>query len=320
MAALSHEMATLAQLAASAAAEAVDLPELAARGVELSVWRLDRLDAAGSGNKLFKLAEHLRAAAAAGQRRVLSFGGAYSNHIHALAAAGAAAGLATVGVIRGEPAAADNPTLRDARAAGMELHFVPRDWYRRHADGHDMPALRERFGDCYVIPEGGAGPAGALGCRVLGEAIGARAERPDLVVLPCGTGATLAGLVAGLADACAVLGVAVLKGGDFLREAVQGQLEALGAGHRQRWAIDTEHHGGGYAKVAPALAEFSAAFSRRTGIPVEPVYTGKMLHALWQDIEQGRFARGTRLLALHTGGLQGARRASATDQPSTGPR
>ena len=103
-----------------------------------------------------------------------------------------------------------------------------------------------------------------------------------------------------------MLGVAVLKGGGFLHEAVRDQLNELGAADGG-WSIDTDHHGGGYARVPPALAEFTAAFSRRTGIPVEPIYTGKMLHALWRGIEQGRFARGTRLLALHTGGLQGAR-------------
>lgn len=300
-------VAELRRLAERAPLDIVRLPELDARGIELKVWRLDRLDPAGSGNKLFKLEGYLRAARVAGQRRVLSFGGAYSNHIHALALAGAAAGLATVGVIRGEPAAATNPTLSDARAAGMELHFVSRDWYRRHAGAADPVALRERFGDCYVIPEGGSGRVGALGCRALGEAIRAMAWRPDLVVLACGTGTTLAGLVAGLGDACAVLGIAVLRGGGFLRAAVPDQLRSLGAGEGARWEIDTDSHCGGYARVTSELAAFTTDFCRCTGIPVEPVYTGKMLHALWQRIGQGRVAPGTRVLALHTGGLQGAR-------------
>ncbi|HET8710025.1 MAG TPA: hypothetical protein VFM32_01520, partial [Spongiibacteraceae bacterium] len=129
------------------------------------MWRLDQLDAAASGNKLFKLAENLQAARREGYARILSFGGAFSNHIHALALAGREAGFETVGIIRGEPEAAENPTLRDAAAAGMQLHFVDRGTYRcltqKSFDSSELMAdLQRRFGPFYTVPEGGANRLG----------------------------------------------------------------------------------------------------------------------------------------------------------------
>ena len=296
----------LIALAAAAPLQQILWPEVQRRGVELALLRLDCIDVAAPGNKLFKLWENLRAARALGHRRVLSFGGAFSNHIHALALTGAASGFDTIGVIRGEAAARDNPTLRDAQQAGMLLHFVGRDDYRWREEPAFQAELEQRFGVFYSIPEGGSNRLGALGCSAIGAAIAAWALPPDVVALPCGTGATLAGVAAGLQGRCAALGIAVLKG-DFLDGAVRAHLRDLGAQHCTRWHVDTRHHGGGYAKVPPALAEFVAQFTQRTGTTIEPVYTGKMLYALCIAIERGEFARGTRLLALHTGGLQGAR-------------
>lgn len=296
-----------ADLADTARVQEVRLPELERQGVQLSIWRLDRIDAAAPGNKLFKLAENFREARAAGHHRLLSFGGAWSNHLHALALLGAAAGFDTIGVVRGEATAAANPTLRDAANAGMRLHFIDRATYRRKHETQVLDDLRRRFGPCHIIPEGGANRAGILGCRALGEAIRALGDRPDLVVLPCATGSTLAGVVAGLDGYCETLGIAVLKGGGFLAAAVREGLAAIDAVHCARWSIALDEHGGGYARVTPALLAFVDDFARRSGIPVEPVYTGKMLHALLRRVAAGQFARGTRLLALHTGGLQGAR-------------
>ena len=192
----------LLELAQRAPVQRVEWPTWEARGVEVAIWRLDQLDAAAPGNKLFKLDENLQAARLAGHSRILSFGGAFSNHIHALALSGRAAGFETVGVIRGESSAGDNPTLRDAAAAGMQLHFVDRDTYRAltqntpHAQnslhGNDLlDDLQQRFGPYYVVPEGGANRLGVLGCRVLGTAIGGMAVPPDCVVLPTATGSTL---------------------------------------------------------------------------------------------------------------------------------
>lgn len=313
----------LETLAASAPLQPVLLPEFERHGVELSIWRLDLLDATASGNKLFKLAENFEAARAAGCTRLLSFGGAYSNHLHALALRGAAAGFHTIGIVRGEADAAANPTLQDALRAGMQLHFVDRETYRRRFDAAELTALQHRFGPCHIIPEGGANTAGIEGCRALGRALRTMLARsrhgaPDLVVLPCATGSTLAGLVAGLDGYCETLGIAVLKGAGFLFDAVGAGLAAVDAAHCARWSIDLDQHGGGYARANPELLEFVADFAQRSGIPVEPVYTGKMLHALHRRIAAGGFARGARLLVLHTGGLQGLRGFAALPAQMTG--
>lgn len=282
------------------------------RGVEVSIWRLDALDAAASGNKLFKLDENLQAARRQEHSCILSFGGAFSNHIHALALAGRAAGFETVGVIRGEPSARINPTLRDAAAAGMQLHFVDRATYReltqKALDNKDLlEGLLQRFGPCYVVPEGGANRLGVLGCRALGDAVARMPQAPDVVVLPTATGSTLAGLVAGLENRTQVLGVAVLKGGAFIADQVRGHLRDIGAEHCTAWRIELDHHCGGYARMPEPLRHFVAQFGERTGIGIEPVYSGKMLYAIHQLIERGEFARGTRILAVHTGGMQGVR-------------
>lgn len=301
----------LRQLAQLAPVQDLPIPEWERSGVAVSLWRLDLMDSAAPGNKIFKLEHNLRAAQAAGCVRVLSFGGAFSNHLHALALAGAAQGFTTVGVVRGEPTAATNPTLSDCDAAGMQLHFVDRAAYRtlsRVANGAALPApLHEQFGDCYVIPEGGANRLGALGCKALGEALVSNKEQWDAVVLPCATGTTLAGLVAGLNNAYQVLGVAVLKGAEFMADDVRAALIVMDALQCDNWRIDHEYHCGGYARVSADLSHFLAYFQRCCGVPVEPVYSGKMLYAIHRRIERGDFARGTRLLAVHTGGLQGAR-------------
>jgi 1-aminocyclopropane-1-carboxylate deaminase/D-cysteine desulfhydrase-like pyridoxal-dependent ACC family enzyme len=297
----------LRTLAARAIVQPVRLPEIERCGVEWSVLRLDGVDSAAPGNKLFKLAENFRSARAAGYTRLLSFGGAYSNHLHALAMLGAAQGFATIGIVRGEAGAVDNATLRDAQAAGMSLHFIDRATYRRKHEAEFAADLQRRFGPCYIIPEGGANADGVAGCRVLGEIIREKMSAVDTVVLPCATGSTLAGVVAGLDGHCEVKGIAVLKGGDFLNAAVQTYLQEAGAAHCTRWSILTAEHCGGYARTTTALTEFIDDFQRRSGIPCEPVYTGKMLYALYRRILAGEFAAATRVLALHTGGLQGAR-------------
>jgi 1-aminocyclopropane-1-carboxylate deaminase len=301
----------LLQLAQLAPVQELPIPEWEHRGVAVSLWRLDLMDSAAPGNKIFKLEQNLRAARDAGCARVLSFGGAFSNHLHALALAGATQGFKTVGIVRGEPTAATNPTLSDCAAAGMQLRFVDRAMYRilsRVAHGAALPAeLREQFGDCYVIPEGGANRLGALGCKALGEALLSSERHWDAVVLPCATGTTLAGLAAGLKNAYQVLGIAVLKGADAMADDVRAALAQIDARQCDNWVIDHEHHGGGYARMPADLSHFIDYFQRCCGVPVEPVYSGKMLYAIHRRIERGDFARGTRLLAVHTGGLQGAR-------------
>ncbi|SKB02955.1 1-aminocyclopropane-1-carboxylate deaminase [Pseudomonas extremaustralis] len=271
-------------------------------GVELAVLRLDRIDPLISGNKWFKLTEHLALAQQAGASGIISLGGAYSNHLHALAAVGKRFGFPTVGLLRGHPQ--DTPTVLDLKAFGMQLHWLGYGGYRaRHAADFWTP-WRERYPGFYPVPEGGGGMAGALGCAVLVEQ--ARQQLSDVGWadydawwLAAGTGTTLAGLA--LAEACArpVYGALAVPDDHGVAQNVQ---VIVTGGYA---LLDASR--GGFAKVDPLLLEFIETTEQACGVPLEPLYTGKALLALKQQIEAGRFAPGTRLIFVHTGGLQGRR-------------
>lgn len=282
-------------------------------GFSVSVTRLDQADALGTGNKYFKLKYNLQRARDEGYHQLLSFGGAYSNHIHALALAGQQWGMATVGVIRGEAVQPLNPTLADAQAAGMQLHFVSRQQYRDKHQALFKQALQQQFPDSYWLPEGGSNVLGVRGCMDIAGLIDPEAE---LIVLPCGTAATLAGVAAACPDR-QVLGVSVLKNAHDLEERVQGYLTQLcDAGYidaiPNNWSINHDYHCGGYAKVSPELAAFINDFEQQTQIPLEPVYSGKMFYAVNQLLKTGGIDTATPLAAIHTGGLQGLRGMRST--------
>lgn len=278
--------------------------------MSLQILRLDLLHPQISGNKWYKLRLNLQAAKEQGHDTVLSFGGAYSNHLHALAAAGKIQGLKTIGVVRGEPAEPINATLTFARQQGMDLYHVTRSDYRSKNSPAFIACLRKRFGDFFLIPEGGANVAGVQGCADIAEllnwstpvaASSCLSER--VVALACGTGTTLAGLLLGRREDYQILGVAALKG-DFLENDVRTALQSCGVADPGNWRITQEWHGGGYARFSPELLDFIRGFQQRTGIPLEPVYTGKLLMGLYRMLERGDFPRGTEIIAIHTGGLQ----------------
>ena len=271
-------------------------------GVSLLIKREDLIHPLVSGNKWHKLKYNLTAARQQGYGTLLSFGGAYSNHIHALAAAARAHGFQSVGVIRGEPYEPLNPTLQFAVEQGMRLHYLNRLAYRRKYEADILDALRARFGDFYLIPEGGSNPLGVRGC---GDIVTDIDQAFDVLVCACGTGATLAGLVAGLEGRARALGIAVLKGAGFLNGEVRRFLAEVGAPACDNWSLALDFHCGGYAKTSPGLLAFMSDFERRHAIPLDPVYTGKMLYGLFELIGKGEFARGTTIVAIHSGGLQG---------------
>ena len=273
-------------------------PLLERAGVELLIKRLDRVHPLICGNKWYKLKYNLPAAREQGYETVLSFGGAWSNHIHALAAAGRAYGFETVGVIRGEAPRSLTPTLRFARDQGMRLHFLSRADYRRKHNAEIVERLRTEFGDFYWLPEGGSNALAVRGCA---EIVADVDQAFDVIACACGSGGTLAGVVSGLAGRRRALGVAVLKGATFLYDAVR----ALTAADYDNWHIDLDHHYGGYAKTTPDLLAFMHEFEARHAMPLDQVYTGKLMSALYDLIARGAFARGSTLLALHSGGLQG---------------
>lgn len=277
-------------------------PVLRQAGVSLWIKRLDQVHPLISGNKWFKLKYNLIAAREQGLDSLLSFGGAYSNHIHALAAAGTAYGFKTIGMIRGEPHSPLNPTLQFAVDQGMQLHYLDRTTYRQKESAAFIDQLRDRFGDFYLVPEGGSNALAVKGCTEIIDGID---QDFDVLACACGSGGTLAGLIAGLQGQGQVLGVAVLKGGDFLTKDVINLLQQSGSPVFENWNIDVQQHFGGYAKHRPELLDFIRRFEQVHGIPLDQVYTGKMMYALWEKIRAGQFAPGTRIMALHSGGLQG---------------
>ncbi|MGW6283874.1 1-aminocyclopropane-1-carboxylate deaminase/D-cysteine desulfhydrase [Streptomyces sp. NPDC055107] len=264
-------------------------------GVRLLLKRDDLIHPDLPGNKWRKLALNLEAAG----RTVLTFGGAYSNHLRATAAAGRLLGFATVGVVRGDELAHRplNPSLARCAADGMRLHFVDRTTYRAKASSEVLEGLLSLFGDVEVIPEGGSNALAAQGCGALGRELAGACE---VAAVACGTGGTLAGLAAGLGAGQRALGVPVLRGGFLGREVERLQHEAFG-GPSGNWSLDERFAFGGYARTTPELETFAADFEDRHGLPVERVYVAKLLFALTTLAEEGAFAPGARVAAVITG-------------------
>lgn len=272
------------------------------QGVELWVKREDLLHPHISGNKWRKLKYNLQEAGQQGHHALLTFGGAYSNHIAATAAAGQEYGFKTIGIIRGEEHLPLNPTLRFATSCGMQLHYISRDKYKLKAEPDFLEELQQQFGQVYLLPEGGTNLLAVKGCTEIVQDI---PITYDYICSAMGTGGTLAGIVAGLAGEKQVLGFPALKGGEFLQQEVEELVRAYSGHTYSNWQLITDYHFGGYAKVKPELLAFMEAFGQKHHIPLEPVYTGKMLYGLFDLIRKGFFARGSRIVAVHTGGLQG---------------
>ncbi|MEU8514900.1 pyridoxal-phosphate dependent enzyme [Kitasatospora sp. NPDC048722] len=285
---------------------------LARAGIELRLKRDDLLHPAVPGNKWRKLGPNLAAAVEQGHTRLLTFGGAYSTHLRAVAVAAAALGLESVGLVRGDELAGRprNWSLRAAEAAGMELAFLSRTEYREATGrsgaegtpGPDGPAvLQRRWGPCLVLPEGGSNALAAIGAAAIPAELTDLGAR-DVVCCPVGTGGTLAGIAAGLPSGARALGVAVLRGGAGYLEDEVARLHRAAYGREfGNWRIDHAHHGGGYGKVRPELAAFAERFEHRHGVALERRYVAKLLAALHDLAAAGEFPRGTRLTAVVTG-------------------
>jgi len=273
-------------------------PRFARHGLRLVLKRDDLIHPEIVGNKWRKLAPNLAAAAG---RTVVTFGGAYSNHLRATAAAGRLLGLPTVGVVRGQELADRplNPSLARCAADGMRLHFVARSTYRDKADPAALARVLRAADaeDAYVVPEGGSNALAVRGCRALGEELAGQA---DVVAIACGTGGTLAGLAAGLSRDQRALGIPVLKGGFLTAETESLQHGAFGD-RRGDWTLDDRFHCGGYARTTPELDTFADDFEQRHGVPVERLYVAKLLFGLVTLVEEGAFARGTTVAAVVTG-------------------
>ncbi len=281
----------------------------ATKQVDVWVRRDDLIDKYVSGNKFYKLFYNLHAAKQQGYQQILSFGGAYSNHIYALAAAAHVGGFKTVGVIRGERPKQLSPTLMDAEAWGMRLHFVSRAEYSRKQSEQLQLELTQKYGDFFVIPEGGANEWGVKGTCVLGQVIKEQLNSNyTAVCLASGTANTLAGVALGMTGGCEggqVMGFSVLKGEG--NSQVPQHQQAYG-NQSDNWRLISGYHGGGYAKKLPEnISQFFGQFERETALQIDPVYTLKMFWGVAQLLEQNYWPKGSRLVLIHTGGLQGRR-------------
>jgi 1-aminocyclopropane-1-carboxylate deaminase len=278
--------------------EVLDDERLDAAGVRLLLKRDDLIHPDLPGNKWRKLKYNLEAAQAAGAPRLLTFGGAYSNHIRAVAAAGALYGFDTFGVIRGEAYDPLNPSLQLAVDHGMRLSYLDRETYRRRCDPDVVADLRSEFGDFYLIPEGGSNALAVRGCA---ELTGEFTDDFDVICCGVGTGGTLAGIAAGLKPGQRAIGFSSLKGGEFLSDDVAAlQREALGEA-TANWEIETGYHFGGYAKSTPELGAFIGDFESRHRLRLDWVYVAKMMYGVYDLVTQGRFDAGTKLVAVITG-------------------
>ena len=280
--------------------------------VELFIKREDLVHPQISGNKWYKLRHNLLYAREQGFTRLVSFGGAFSNHLHALAFAGHYFGFETIGFVRGEVHEPLNPTLADAVGWGMKLYPLSRSEYRRRSEAAFVQRLVEPLQRCFVIPEGGANEWALAGCADILTGISQQLADYDYVCVPCGTGATLAGIVAALeasgrAGKVKVLGFSALKGNKSLVGEVSTMLADFSVAGINNWQIIDEFHGGGFAKITPELVAFMQQWYEQTGIALEPLYTGKMLLGLCELVARGDFAAGSKLVAVHTGGMQGVR-------------
>ncbi len=274
-------------------------------GVRLLVRRDDLNHPTVSGNKWWKLKYNLEFARAQGKPALLTFGGAYSNHVYATAAAAREMNFRAIGVIRGEKITPLNHTLAFAVGQGMHLHYISRDEYRKKSDPEFLQTLRKTFGDFYLLPEGGTNALAVRGCAAFAtEELLTTAF--DHVVLPVGTGGTMAGIISGLASKNRVIGVTVLKNGEFLRNEVHKLVTAFHGRDYGNWSLLTGYHHGGYAKVTTELLDFIRTMEAAHNLPLDHVYTAKMMWALLKEIEAGAFPRGSTVLAIHTGGLQGS--------------
>jgi 1-aminocyclopropane-1-carboxylate deaminase len=262
--------------------------------IEVSVLRLDKIHPIISGNKWFKLKYYLEDAISQNKKNIITFGGAWSNHIIATAAACQLCGLNATGIIRGEEAPELSPTLKQAKELGMQLIFLSREDYKaKH--------IPEKFltDEYYLIPEGGYGRKGAEGAAGIFEYCDQ--ETYTHIACAAGAGTMLAGLIMGSLPRQKIIGISVLKNNNELEEKVRSLLNNDSA----NFQILHDYHFGGYAKHTDELLNFMNAFYEQTKIPSDFVYTGKLFFAITDLSKKKFFPQGSKLLLIHSGGIQG---------------
>ena len=281
----------------------VFLSELQEKNIQLFIKREDTIHSEVSGNKFRKLKYNLQEARTQKKKTILTFGGAFSNHILATAAAGKASGFKTIGIVRGDELGIDvsktlasNSTLKRADDHGMHFDFVSREQYRNKNDAEFLKSLEEKHGDFYLIPEGGTNQLAVKGCE---EILTTEDQQFDYICSCVGTGGTISGIINSAQSHQKILGFPALKG-DFLKEEIKPLVR-----EQKNWKLIETYHFNGYGKYTKSLIEFVNQFKKDTEIPLDPVYTGKMMYGILDMIRKDRFLPGSKILAIHTGGLQG---------------
>jgi 1-aminocyclopropane-1-carboxylate deaminase len=266
--------------------------------IQLFIKREDLIHPFISGNKFRKLFYNLSKAKEDNYATLLTFGGAYSNHIAAVAYAGKKYGFNTIGIIRGEELVSkveENSTLKFAQQNGMQFVFESREEFRNRHDVEYIETLRQKFGSFYLIPEGGTNALAVKGCK---EILTVNDTEFDYICCCVGTGGTISGIINSSLENQKVIGFPSLKG-NFLKEEIQKWVT------KDNWELINTYHFGGYAKITGELIEFMNDFFAQTTILLDPVYTGKMMYGIYDLIEKEYFATNSKILAIHSGGLQG---------------
>lgn len=283
--------------------QSISFPICKEKNVSLAIKREDLLHPVISGNKFRKLYFNIKEAKRLGKKILITFGGAYSNHILATAGAGAEYGFETIGIIRGEELGVDlgrtlkeNPTLREASKMGMQFKFVSRSEYREKERPAFIETLTTLYPEAYILPEGGTNALAIQGCE---QIVDSETSYFDCICSPVGTGGTISGIINASDTRQTVLGFPALKGA-FLESVVQTYVAP-----KTNWELMHDYHFGGYAKVTEELITFINNFKETTGVQLDPVYTGKMMYGIFKLIEKDFFPEGSSILAIHTGGLQG---------------
>ena len=253
------------------------------------------------GNKWRKLKFNLLQTLKDQKPSLLTFGGAYSNHIAAVASAGKHFDIPTIGIIRGGPFKELNPTLQFAYNCGMHLHYISRSHYREKDAPGFIKKLKNQFGDFYLVPEGGSNQLAIDGCKEIVDEIEVQlGGKPNFIACSCGTGGTFAGIVEAMKGMGYSIGFSSLKGYDFESVLLNHTNQQI-----SNWDINNDYHFGGYAKYNHKLIEFINQFKSKHSIQLEPIYTGKMFYGVWDLLEKGYFPKGSNIVLYHSGGLQG---------------
>lgn len=271
------------------------------KGLQVAMLRLDQAHPQASGNKFYKLKYNLEEAKKTGKNTILTFGGAYSNHIHACSAAAKLEGFQSIGMIRGDYFDGKNPTLAYAKAQGMELHFLDRETYRRKNSPEFVRELEKRLGEFYLIPEGGTNSLAIQGTQ---EILGPNTINYTHICTSIGTGGTIAGLAGSIQAEQKLMGFSSLKG-DFIHQEIRDKLYEFDIQPKGSLEIWAHYHFGGYAKWKTELIEFIHWFFEEFEVELDPVYTGKMSFGVIDLIRKNYFPKGSKILLLHSGGLQG---------------